>query len=79
MTGNALSVVWFACALGMAHSVKRRAEKRAVWIIDMCKGGGDALFNSLDVHRMGAVTNETCRASEEGPIGNGGKLHDNPL
>ena len=47
MTGNALSVVWFACALGMAHSVKRRAEKRAVWIIDMCKGGGSTWFDSV--------------------------------
>ena len=79
MTSNALSVVWFACALGMAHWAKRRAEKRTIWIIDMCKGGGRTWFDSLDVHRMGAATNETCRASEEGPIGNGGKLHDNPL
>ena len=79
MTGNALSVVWFVCTLGMAQWPKRRAEKRMIRIIDMCKGGGGAWFDSLDVHRMGAGTNETCRASEEGPIGNGGKLHDNPL
>ena len=41
----------------------------------MCKVGGRTWFDSLDVHRMGAATNETCRASEEGPIGNGGTLH----
>ena len=40
-------MVWFACTLGMAHWLKRRAEKRTIRIIDMCKGGGSAWFDSV--------------------------------
>ena len=47
-----------------------------IWIINMCKSGGWTWFDSLDAHRMGAATNETCRASEEVPMEMVGSCHD---
>ena len=53
-------MVWFVCTLGMAQWPKRRAEKRMIRIIDMCKGGGGAWFDSLDA--TGWVRQQTGRA-----------------